>query len=134
MESQRSQIATHNPKVAGSSPAPATLRTTINSWSLILRSARCAQVLPPLLRDNQRPPGYPKQASLAVFDAKSLQKKEIFHEPATTRLLQYKSAEGLPPVTVSGSVPASPLFRTVTTRLSRDFDCFMRIVPCSVLS
>ena len=63
MESQRSQIATHNPKVA-----------------------RFAQVLPPLLRDNQRPPGSPKQASPAVFDSESLKKKEIFYEPATYRL------------------------------------------------
>src|SRR5688572_10589188 len=36
----------HNPKVAGSSPAPATNKTARNSWSLYLRSARCAQVLP----------------------------------------------------------------------------------------
>ncbi len=40
----------HNPKVAGSSPAPATLKAMMNSWSLFLRSARCAQVLPPLLQ------------------------------------------------------------------------------------
>jgi hypothetical protein len=33
MESQRSQIATHNPKVAGSSPAPATYKTMMTSWS-----------------------------------------------------------------------------------------------------
>ena len=31
--------------------------------------------LHPLLRDNQRPPGYPKLGSLAVFDSESLSKK-----------------------------------------------------------
>ena len=37
----------HNPKVAGSSPAPATWKTTMNSWSLFLRSARkhCPAIL-----------------------------------------------------------------------------------------
>jgi site-specific recombinase XerD len=49
--------------------------------------------------------------SPAVFDSESLPKKEIFNEPTTymlechksiTGFLQYKSAEGLAPVTVSG--------------------------------
>jgi hypothetical protein len=47
LESQRSPIATHNPKVAGSSPAPATNKTMMISWSLYLRSARSVQVTAP---------------------------------------------------------------------------------------
>ena len=38
----------HNPKVAGSSPAPATKKTMTNSWSLFLRSARSAQIAAPV--------------------------------------------------------------------------------------
>jgi hypothetical protein len=41
------------------------------------------QVLPPLLRDKQRPPGYPKQASPAVFDSEHL--LEVFNGPVTYR-------------------------------------------------
>ena len=57
----------------------------IRSEGLITRRSQ-VQVLPPLLDVNQRPPGYPKQASPAVFDSESLPKKEIFNEPATSRL------------------------------------------------
>ena len=35
----------HNPKVAGSSPAPATNKTMMRSWSSYLISARCVQTL-----------------------------------------------------------------------------------------
>jgi integrase len=53
-----------------------------------------------------------RQDCLAVFDSESLPKKEIFYDQrptglkvikAITGFLQYKSAEGLSPVTVSGA-------------------------------
>jgi hypothetical protein len=56
------------------------------------------QVLPPLLRDNRRLPGYPKQAGPAVFDSESLPKKEIFYEPATYRLECRQSDHRIPAV------------------------------------
>ena len=65
-----------------------TNRCGVEQWQLVGLITRRSQVqvLPPLLRDNQRPPGYPKQACPAVFDSESLHKKEIFNEPATYRL------------------------------------------------
>jgi hypothetical protein len=82
----------------------------VTGFGLITRRSQ-VQVLPPLLRDNRRPPGYPKQAGPAVFDSKSLPKRRFSMNQrptglnvtkAITGFLQYKSAEGLSPVTVSG--------------------------------
>ncbi len=68
--------------------AGSTNRCGVEQWQLVGLITRRSQVqvLPPLLRDNRRPPGYPKQAGPAVFDSESLPKKEIFYEPATYRL------------------------------------------------
>src|SRR6266536_1208319 len=80
--------------------AGSTNRCGVEQWQLVGLITRRSQVqvLPPLLRDNRRPPGYPKQASLAVFDSESLPKKEIFYEPATYRLECHQSDHRLPAV------------------------------------
>src|SRR5215216_6223709 len=84
--------------------AGSTKRCGVEQWQLVGLITRRSQVqvLPPLLRDNRRPPGYPKQASPAVFDSESLQKKEIFYEPATYRLECHQSDQGLPAVQECG--------------------------------
>ena len=76
----------HNPKVAGSSPAPATNKDHDLFVVFVFKVCTLRASPNPLLRDNQRPPGYPKQAGPAVFDLESIRKKEIFYEPATHRI------------------------------------------------
>src|SRR5215208_408232 len=80
--------------------AGSTKRCGVEQWQLVGLITRRSQVqvLPPLLRDNRRPPGSPKQASPAVFDSESLQKKEIFYEPTTYRLECHQSDYRLPAV------------------------------------
>src|SRR5215216_6091252 len=80
--------------------AGSTKRCGVEQWQLVGLITRRSQVqvLPPLLRDNRRPPGYPKQAGPAVFDSESLPKKEIFYEPATYRLESHQSDHRLPAV------------------------------------
>src|SRR5215207_2294277 len=80
--------------------AGSTNRCGVEQWQLVGLITRRSQVqvLPPLLRDNRRPPGSPKQAGPAVFDSESLPKKEIFYEPATDRLACQQSDHRLPPV------------------------------------
>jgi hypothetical protein len=93
--------------------AGSTNRCGVEQWQLVGLITRRSQVqvLPPLLRDNRRPPGSPKQASPAVFDSESLQKRRFSMNQrpiglnvtkAITGFLQDKSAEGLSPVTVTG--------------------------------
>src|SRR5215217_7813430 len=93
--------------------AGSTNRCGVEQWQLVGLITRRSQVqvLPPLLRDNRRPPGYPKRASPAVFDSESLPKRRFSMNQrptglnvtkAITGFLQYKSAEGLSPVTVTG--------------------------------
>ena len=80
--------------------AGSTNRCGVEQWQLVGLITRRSQVqvLPPLLRGNQRPPGYPKQASLAVFDSESLQKKEIFYETTTYRLELEQGDRSIPSV------------------------------------
>ena len=80
--------------------AGSTNRCGVEQWQLVGLITRRSQVqvLPPLLRDNRRPPGYPKQAGPAVFDSESLQKKEIFDETTTYRLECHESDHRLPAV------------------------------------
>jgi hypothetical protein len=63
--------------------AGSTNRCGVEQWQLVGLITRRSQVqvLPPLLNINQKPPGSAKTERLAVFDSKSLQKKEIFYEP-----------------------------------------------------